>query len=114
MEKDKHSKLLPAQYSGLSKLQKEFDEYQKAAFPKRGANFFALELNGEAGELANLEKKVWKGKTIPADDFEDEAADVLIALLNYANARGIDLASAVEKKMAIIDQRRIEDSFSES
>jgi NTP pyrophosphatase (non-canonical NTP hydrolase) len=72
-------------------LQEEFDRYQREAFPPRGANFFALELNGEAGELANLEKKAWKGKKIDPADFADEAADVLIALLNYANSRQIDL-----------------------
>ncbi|MDX9753900.1 MAG: hypothetical protein RBU29_08065 [bacterium] len=100
---------LPSSYAGLAVLQEEFNKYQQTAFPPRGANFFALELNGEAGELANLEKKAWKGKSIPPEDFEDEAADTLIALLNYANARGVDLSTAVEKKMALIEQRRLED-----
>jgi NTP pyrophosphatase (non-canonical NTP hydrolase) len=106
---DRASQLLPTNYAGIARLQEEFDRYQKEAFPARGANFFALELNGEAGELANLEKKAWKGKTIDPADFADEAADVLIALLNYANSRQIDLARAVEKKMQFIDQRRIEE-----
>ena len=38
----------------------------------------------------------------------DEAADVCIALLNYANSRGIDLAKAVQTKMAIIDKKRLD------
>ena len=58
------------------------------------------------GNWANLEKKVWKGRTIASEDFEDEAADVCIALLNFANSRGIDLAAAVEAKMRRIDERR--------
>jgi NTP pyrophosphatase (non-canonical NTP hydrolase) len=96
--KDLISDLLPTQYDGISRLQWEFDRYQQKAFPVRGANFFALELNGEAGELANLEKKAWKGKEIAPEAFADEAADVLIAVLNYANARNVDLAKAVRKK----------------
>lgn len=97
---------LPRTYSGLRTLQREFDRYQRAAFPERPSHFFSLELCGEAGELANLEKKVWKGRTIDAAAFVDEAADVVIAVLNYANSRGIDLADAVERKMAKIEERR--------
>lgn len=104
---DDASRLTPSSYEGLKVLQDEFDQYQKSGFPERGANFFALELNGEAGELANLEKKVWKGKDIQQDRFEDEAADVLIALINYANARGVNLAESVQKKMCIIEEKRI-------
>lgn len=103
---DGASALLPRGYVGLRKLQEEFSRYQDAAFPKRLPRFFALELAGETGELANLEKKVWKGRMVPASDFEDEAADVCIALLNFANSRGIDLAEAVEAKMRRIDEGR--------
>ncbi len=104
---DEATKLLPASYESIARLQEEFNRYQQSAFPVRGANFFALELNGEAGELANLEKKAWKGREIAHDDFSDEAADVMIAILNYANSRKIDLAASVQKKMQIIDQRRL-------
>lgn len=105
---------LPRHYEGLRRLQQQFDSYQQKAFPHRPSRFFSLELCGEAGELANLEKKEWKGRTMAADDFEDEAADVCIALLNYANSRGIDLARAVEAKMAEIDRRRLADTRRES
>ncbi len=107
---DDASRWLPTQFDGLAALQREFEQYQARAFPVRGPNFFALELNGEAGELANLEKKAWKGQEVPAERFADEAADVLIALLNYANAREVDLAGAVRMKMGIIDQKRREGS----
>ena len=103
---DSASALLPTSYRGLRALQTEFRRYQEAAFPHRPPRFFALELAGETGELANLEKKVWKGRRVAEADFVDEAADVCIALLNFANSRGIDLAAAVERKMRHIDNRR--------
>ena len=103
---DAATSLLPGSYSGLRTLQEEFMRYQQAAFPERPPRFFALELAGETGELANLEKKVWKGRHVDDEHFTDEAADVCIALLNFANSRGIDLAGAVEHKMRMIDGGR--------
>lgn len=109
-ETDEVSARLPVSYGALDALREEFRIYQELGFPVRGANFFALELNGEAGELANLEKKAWKGREIAPEDFADEAADVFIALMNYANARGVNLAEAVREKMRKIDRRRVEES----
>ncbi len=106
---DAASSLLPKEYHGLYSLQAEFNKYQEAAFPQRLPRFFALELAGECGELANLEKKVWKGREIPDADFIDEAADVCIAIINYCNSRGIDLAAAVKLKMERIDGKRVLD-----
>lgn len=106
---DKNSDFLPRSYEGLKKLQKEFEDYQSKAFPTREPRFFALELAGEVGELANLEKKEWKGKKINDSDFLDETADTMIALMNYANSKGVDLSSAVSEKMKKIDEKRIID-----
>ncbi len=100
---------LPRSYGGLRDLQGEFEAYQRAAFPEREPRFFSLELCGEAGELANLEKKSWKGREVDDADFIDEAADVVIAILNYANARNIDIARAVSEKMAEIERRRLQE-----
>ncbi len=108
--KDQSSARLPADYSGLKKLQLQFNEYQKRAFPSRPARFFSLELCGEVGEIANLEKKRWKNVEVAPDDLAEEAADAAIALLNYANARGIDLAAEVQRKMSKIDEKRRGDS----
>lgn len=105
--RDAATRMLPAGYSGLRTLQSEFRRYQAAAFPVRPPRFFALELAGETGELANLEKKVWKGRSVEDADFEDEAADVCIALINFANSRGIELAAVVERKMRRIDGQRV-------
>lgn len=92
---------------GLTALQKEFDIYQTEKFTQRKPEFFCLELNGEAGELANLEKKAWKGRAIPDECFQDEAADVLIALMNYCNARKINLGEAVRTKLNTIEDNRL-------
>lgn len=88
--------------SNVAPIQKAFDSYQTECFIARPPEFFCLELCGEAGELANLEKKLWKGADISAHRVEDEAADVFISLMNYANARGIDLAAAVTDKLSRI------------
>ena len=92
----------------LGSVQSMFSDYQKTYFQERPPEFFCLELNGEAGELANAEKKLWKGKKIDFSTFEDEAADVLIALMNYSNARGIDLGLAVKSKLSKIEKIRKE------
>lgn len=91
----------------IGDLQAAFNDYQTACFTQRPPEFFALELTGEAGELANLEKKAWKGRVIGPDRFADEAADVLIALMNYSNARGVDLRGAVQAKLREIERRRV-------
>ncbi len=100
---------LDSSLEGLSPIQRAFAEYQTAAFPARTPQFFALELAGEAGEVANNEKKVWKGKEVPRAAIEDETADVFIALMNYANANGVDLFAAVTRKLRTIEERRLVD-----
>jgi len=102
------SKLLSDARKGLIDIQKGFDDYQNSFFPQRTPEFFCLELNGEAGELANIEKKQWKGREIDPAQFADEAADVFIALMNYSNARGIDLGQAVVTKLEKIEAKRQE------
>lgn len=84
---------------GLAPVQQAFDAYQSACFIARPPEFFALELSGETGELANLEKKRWRGTPVDEAHVADEAADVLISLMNFCNARGIDLAAAVASKL---------------
>lgn len=90
----------------LLRVQSLFDAYQQANFPVRPPEFFCLELCGEVGELANLQKKLWKGKAIGEAELADEAADVFIALMNYANAANIDVAGAVVEKLQRIEEKR--------
>lgn len=94
--------LIEAASPRLHDVQQSFDAYQQACFLERSSEFFALELCGEAGELANLVKKRWKGSEIPQDRVAEEAADVLIALMNYCNAAKVDLGAAVARKLALI------------
>jgi NTP pyrophosphatase (non-canonical NTP hydrolase) len=91
----------------IEQLQTAFDVYQNEHFPVRSPQFFCLELNGEAGELANFEKKLWKGKKLDEAHLADEAADVLIALFNYANSRSIDLSKALLEKLNVIESKRL-------
>lgn len=86
----------------LDEIQNAFVNWQADQFQPRSPEFYCLELCGEAGELANLEKKIWKGAQVPASMVADEAADVFIALMNFANARGINLSDAVADKASRI------------
>jgi NTP pyrophosphatase (non-canonical NTP hydrolase) len=98
--------LTEASKQNIGLLQRLFYDYQEKCFKARPPEFFSLELCGEAGELANFEKKSWKGIEIAQDSFADEAADVFIALMNYSNARSIDLGVAVAEKLRKIDEKR--------
>jgi NTP pyrophosphatase (non-canonical NTP hydrolase) len=101
--------LNPPEVEGLKKTQDSFMNYQLRAFGQRSASFFALELAGECGELANLEKKIWRdphNSGVDEKSVADEAADVFIALMNYCNAREIPLEQAVMSKLARIEERR--------
>lgn len=104
-----HESLKPPLVAGLGSVQTEFKRYQSLAFDDRPPAFFALELAGECGELANLEKKVWRDPEAVHDfaHMADEAADVFIALVNYCNSRSFDLEKAVEQKLVRIEQRRL-------
>ncbi len=101
--------LMPPQVDGMRTILQDFARYQSAAFRSRSASFFALELCGECGELANLEKKIWRdcNQAPSCERLAEEAADVGIALMNYCNARGIDLQAAMEAKLHEIEARRL-------
>lgn len=99
------------------------DEFQKINW-RRAVEFFddvdqwsalerAGEMVGEAGEAANVAKKMkrgWKGKggeRIPyndadrdrlRDDYADELADTIITCCLAASSEGIDLSERVRKK----------------
>ena len=98
------SVLLPRSWEWPRLLQDEFRQYPDGAFPPRPPEFFSLELCGEAGELANLKKKVGKARSIAAEYQEDEAAAVLITLLKVSNSRQPDLAGAVEVEMGRVEE----------
>lgn len=99
----------PPAVEGLAQTQQNFSAYQSVAFPPRQPEFFALELAGECGELANLEKKLWRDpeRVDVLPRLSDEAADVFISLMNYCNERKIDLEKAVRNKLEAIEARRV-------
>jgi NTP pyrophosphatase (non-canonical NTP hydrolase) len=100
--------LLNSLNQNLKVIQNNFEDYQNKHFVQKSSQFFCLELNGEAGELANLEKKEWKGRNVEFAKFEDEAADVFIALMNYCNSKQIDLEQSLIQKLKYIEQIRME------
>lgn len=85
-----------------------FREYQikakaTACFPEKENSFIyaALALNGEAGEVAEKIKKIWrdKGKRVSPEDKEEikkEIGDVLWYLSQLAEELGIDFDDVAE------------------
>src|SRR5688500_17210763 len=68
-------------------------------------NFLALAICGEAGELANLIKKVWRGDAVDPGDIQNEIADIRIYLEHLARHLDIDLDVACERKLDEVAER---------
>jgi NTP pyrophosphatase (non-canonical NTP hydrolase) len=93
----------------LDRLQKSFDaasqKYCAANGLVRDRDWFILKLQEELGELSQAWNKVTgrgrsKGRS-PEElrqDLEDEAADVLGHIFLLAEAEGLDLRAAIERK----------------
>src|SRR5258708_3692913 len=68
-------------------------------------NFLALAICGEAGELANLIKKMWRGDEVDGDQIRDEIADIRIYLEHIARHLRFDLDEACERKLEVVAER---------
>lgn len=68
-------------------------------------HFLALAICGEAGELANLIKKRWRGDDVDPFHIEDELADIRIYLEHIARHLQIDLDQACETKLDLVAER---------
>src|SRR5438270_5560491 len=68
-------------------------------------NFLALAICGEAGELANLVKKSWRGDPVDPNDIRDEIADIRIYLEHLARHLDLDLDRACEQKLDEVADR---------
>lgn len=68
-------------------------------------NFLALAICGEAGELANLVKKLWRGDEVAPNVIRDEIADIRIYLEHLARHLHIDLDRACENKLDVVAER---------
>lgn len=93
----------------LQQASKQCYEDTEKWFPHvNNLGFMALALCGEAGELANLVKKVERG-SVDADVVEvemvEEVADVFTYLLNIAAILGMDLEQEFNRKRSINEKR---------
>jgi NTP pyrophosphatase (non-canonical NTP hydrolase) len=68
-------------------------------------NFLALAICGEAGELANLIKKIWRGDEVDSGEIRDEMADIRIYLEHLARHLQFDLDAACERKLEVVAER---------
>jgi|GEM_PF-3399669 len=88
---------------------KQFDEQAQA----RGelirhidsTRFFTLALAGEAGELANLVKKGWRGDRLDLWAMVKEMADIRIYLFRLEQHLGINLDDVCEIKLREVQKR---------
>ena len=60
---------------------------------------------GEAGELANLVKKKWRGDEFDLAEVRDEIADIRIYLEHISRHLNIDLDEACDRKLNEVVQR---------
>lgn len=99
-------------------MQRRVAAFDAQRFQSLGPGYVALSLAGEAGELANVMKKLWRvdprvglpdGFAVlpPADKqrIADELADVLLMSLVLANHMEIDVEGAIASKLEVIDER---------
>lgn len=67
--------------------------------------FLALAICGEAGELANLIKKSWRGDDVDEGQMRDEIADIRIYLEHISRLLDFDLDEACETKLLEVANR---------
>jgi NTP pyrophosphatase (non-canonical NTP hydrolase) len=100
------------------RMQEAIGAFDKERFTSLGPGYLALNIAGEAGELAGVVKKLWR--TEPSigqpggfaavgaearDLIGDELADVVILCAVLSNHLGIDIEAEVSKKLDMIEQR---------
>lgn len=61
--------------------------------------YLALAICGEAGELANLIKKMWRGDPVDPAQIRSEIADIRIYLEHISRHLRFDLDQACERKI---------------
>lgn len=69
------------------------------------SSFFALAIAGEAGELANLFKKEWRGDPQSLAEIAAEMAGIRIYLEHLASHLKINLDLECEDKLVIVQGR---------
>ena len=100
------------------KTQQRIAEFDATRFQSLGPGYLGLSLAGEAGELANLLKKIWRldpaiGRpegfaVVSAEHREriaDELADIVMLSVVLANHLEIDVEAELERKLGVIEER---------
>ena len=99
-------------------IQQEIAVFDAQRFSSLGPGYLALNLAGEAGELANYIKKLWRldpaiarpeGFAVLGDSeraqVADELADIAILTMVLANHLNIDVESEAHRKLKVIEER---------
>lgn len=99
-------------------MQARVAAFDAERFRSLGPGYVALNLAGEAGELANVVKKLWRSDpriglaegyaqidAAHREQLADELADVVMMSLVLANHLSIDVEQALGRKLAVIDDR---------
>ncbi|MFL5330247.1 MAG: hypothetical protein ACJ8C4_15205 [Gemmataceae bacterium] len=68
-------------------------------------HYLALAICGEAGELANLVKKRWRGDEVNLAQIRDELADIRIYLEHLCRLLHVDLDAACQIKLNEVASR---------
>ncbi len=85
---------------------KEIIERHRFWSPAEGRlHFLVLALCGEAGELANLMKKNWRGAPTNWSDVVKELADIGAYAFMIASELGVDLETEILRKVKEVEQR---------
>lgn len=103
---------------GMWQMQLQIARFDNEHFQSLGPGYLALSVAGEAGELANLMKKLWRknpgigdpeGFALPeGEDREkiaDEIADIVMLCVVLANHLNIDVEAELARKLEVIDKR---------
>ncbi len=99
-------------------MQGRIARFDAERFHSLGPGYLALSIAGEAGELANDVKKVWRRNpnvgrpdgfaAAGAEDrarFADELADIVMLCVVLANHLDLDIEAELARKLGVIDER---------
>lgn len=100
------------------KMQERIARFDSERFQSLGPGYLALSVAGEAGELANIMKKLWRtdpgigrpdgfGLVDPEDHerIADEIADIVMLCVVLANHLNVDVEAELQRKLEVIDDR---------
>ena len=99
-------------------MQERIARFDKERFQSLGPGYLALSIAGEAGELANGIKKLWRHDAAigRAEGFPvvsgqdhaqvaDEIADIMMLCTVLANHLEVDVEAELARKLGVIDER---------